>query len=73
MILNIGIINEINQVFLEFQIKYKAKKYHDAFNDNDIDYLDDPINYYEWRDLEEEKAILVSKLIEETKPGGKER
>lgn len=64
-------IQEINQELLGFQIKYKAKKCYEAFDDCNIDSLDDPSDYYEWRDLEEEKEILVSKLIGETKTGGK--
>lgn len=64
-------IQEINQELLEFQIKFKAMNCLEAFKNINIHSLDDPSPYYEWRDLEEEKEILVSKLIEETKAGGK--
>ncbi len=60
-------INEINQELLEFQKKYKAKNPQDAFNGYDIDGIDDPSEYYEWRDLEEEKDFLLSKLIEDSR------
>lgn len=49
---------------LDFQIKYKVKMLHEAFQDYNIDAMDDPSEYYEWRDLEEEKEELITKLIE---------
>lgn len=56
-------IKEINEELLEFQIKYKAKSFHEAFNGIDVEVMDDPSEYYEWRDLEEEKEELIAKLI----------
>ena len=37
---------------------------HEAFQDYNIDAMDDPSEYYEWRDLEEKKEELITKLIE---------
>ncbi|KOP79561.1 hypothetical protein AMS59_06925 [Lysinibacillus sp. FJAT-14745] len=64
-------IQEINQELLEFQLKYKKKKCDEAFIDCNINELDDPSDYFEWRDLEEEKETLISKLIGSTEPGDK--
>lgn len=57
-------IQEINEELLNFQMKYKVKTLHEAFQDYNIDAMDDPSEYYEWRDLEEEKEELITKLIE---------
>lgn len=59
-------INEIDEELLEFKVKYKAKTVHEAFATYNIDIMDDPSEYYEWRDLEEEKENLLTKLIEDS-------
>lgn len=64
-------IQEIDQEILAFQIKYKTIKCQDFFKSSEIDFLDDPSDYYEWRDLEEEKDSLVLKLIGDSKSGDK--
>ncbi|MGD6796288.1 DNA-binding protein [Metabacillus indicus] len=58
-------IIEINEELLEFQKKYKKKSWKEAFNGYEVNVMDDPSEYYEWRDLEEEKESLITKLIED--------
>lgn len=57
-------IQEVNEELLEFQKIYKEKNVSEAFSAYDIDAIDDPSDYYDWRDLEEEKEQLLDKLIE---------
>lgn len=58
-------IKEINEELLEFQKKYKTKSSQEAFQACDIEAIDDPSDYYEWRDLEEEKEYFMEKIFEE--------
>lgn len=48
-------LQEINTELTEFQVKYKSISYQDAFQGFDGDSMDDPSDYYAWRDLEEER------------------
>ncbi len=59
-------INEINQELIELQKKYKAKSISKAFSGLDLESMDDPSDYFEWRDLEEEKEELLTMLIEDS-------
>jgi hypothetical protein len=36
----------------------------DAFKDNDGDEMDDPTDYWNWRDLEEERSQLLRDIKE---------
>lgn len=56
-------INEINEEILELQMKYKAKNLEEAFKGKEVDAMDDPSDYFEWRDLEEEKEELMLKVL----------
>jgi hypothetical protein len=56
-------ISEINEEILELQKKYKATSLEDAFKSVEIDAMDDPSDYFEWRDLEEEKEELMVKIL----------
>ena len=56
-------LKEINEELTEFQIKYKAHTYLEAFSEFDVDAMDDPADYYAWRDLKEEKEALMTDLI----------
>lgn len=52
-------LEEINKELTMLQIKHKATSYQEAFKDFDGDSMDDPADYYLWRDLEEEKREII--------------
>jgi len=52
-------LHEINNELTELQIKYKSATYQEAFHAFDGDSMDDPSDYYTWRDLEEEKKEII--------------
>jgi hypothetical protein len=56
-------VTEINAEILEFQMKYKAKSLDEVFEGVEVDAMDDPSDYFEWRDLEEEKEELMLKIL----------
>ena len=53
---------EINNELTQLHIKYKTDSYEKAFNDFDGDSMDDPTDYYLWRDLENEKKEIIRLL-----------
>ncbi|MBE1553211.1 DNA-binding protein [Sporosarcina limicola] len=55
-------LQEINNDLTELQIKYKSATYQEAFQEFDGDSMDDPSDYYTWRDLEEEKREIIDVL-----------
>lgn len=55
-------LGEINKELTELQIKYKKASYQEAFKDYDGDSMDDPTDYYLWRDLEKEKEEILRLL-----------
>ncbi|WP_368901909.1 helix-turn-helix transcriptional regulator [Oceanobacillus oncorhynchi] len=48
-------LSEINEKLSELQIKYNSSSFDEAFKDFNGDSMEDPYDYYLWRDLEEEK------------------
>lgn len=58
-------LREVQEKILEFQLKYKKSTSSEAFAGMDVDSLDDPYDYWEWRDLEEEREKLMRKLMGE--------
>lgn len=55
-------LQEINNELTELQIKYKSSTYQEAFQGYDGDSMDDPSDYYTWRDLEVEKKEIIEVL-----------
>ncbi|MEM5014623.1 helix-turn-helix domain-containing protein [Niallia taxi] len=55
-------LEEINKEVTLLQIKYKCSSYQDAFNKFNGDSMDDPSDYYLWRDLENEKEEIIKLL-----------
>ncbi|MFC2949200.1 DNA-binding protein [Virgibacillus sediminis] len=53
---------EINEELSELHIKYKKYSFNDAFGHLSGDDLEDPTDYYLWRDLEEEREELLKQL-----------
>lgn len=52
-------LQEINQEISEFQLKYGKPNFHEAFGEFTGDDMEDPTDYYRWKDLEDEmKGIL---------------
>lgn len=57
-------LSEINEEITEFQIKYGAAAFNEAFKNYNGDETDDPTDYYRWRDLEEERNGIIHSLSE---------
>lgn len=55
-------LQEINHELTELQIKYTSATYQEAFKEFDGDSMDDPFDYYTWRDLEAEKNEIIKLL-----------
>lgn len=55
-------LQEISAELMELVVKYKSAIYQDAFHEYDGDSMDDPTDYYTWRDLEEEKMEIIESL-----------
>lgn len=55
-------LEEINKELTQLQIKYKKATYIEVFKDYNGDSMDDPSDYYLWRDLEEEKLEILNSL-----------
>lgn len=55
-------LHEINNDLTELQVKHKSATYQEAFQEFDGDSMDDPSDYYTWRDLEEEKREIIDVL-----------
>ncbi|RKO61746.1 helix-turn-helix domain-containing protein [Caldibacillus debilis] len=58
-------LREVQEKILDFQLKYKKPTSSEAFAGMDVDSLDDPYDYWEWRDLEKEREKLMKKLMGE--------
>src|SRR5690625_1536811 len=56
---------KLSEEIAEFQYKYGVNTVSEAFKEEDVDSLDDPFDYFEWRDLEEEKNELLKRMKEE--------
>lgn len=54
-------LSEINEKLSELQIKYNSVSFSEAFKDYDGDSMDDPSDYYLWRDLLEEREEFDNK------------
>lgn len=50
---------EINQELSELQLKYKTASFAEAFRSYDGDEMDDPTDYYRWKDLLEEMEDIL--------------
>lgn len=55
-------LQEINNDLTAFQVKYRSATYQEVFQEFDGDSMDDPSDYYTWRDLEEEKREIIEVL-----------
>lgn len=55
-------LQEISVELTELVVKYKSATYQEAFHEYDGDSMDDPTDYYTWRDLEEEKREIIEAL-----------
>lgn len=55
-------LEELNTELTRLQIKYKKTSYQEAFKDYEGDSMDDPTDYYLWRDLEAEKNEILRLL-----------
>jgi len=55
-------LHEINDELSELQVKYGSATYQEAFKDFDGDSMDDPSDYYSWKDLEVEKTDIIKLL-----------
>lgn len=53
-------LEEINKEITELQIKYKNSSYKEAFLGFDGDSMDDPSDYYIWKDLEDEREEIIA-------------
>ncbi|WP_188386183.1 helix-turn-helix domain-containing protein [Ornithinibacillus halotolerans] len=58
-------ISEINEELLELQLKYGVRTWQEAFGDYNIVEMEDRADYYDWQDLEDEKEMLLAKLMED--------
>ncbi|MFD2752109.1 DNA-binding protein [Virgibacillus siamensis] len=59
-------LSEVYEELVQFKKKYKTPYIEKAFEGIDIDEMDDPSDYYEWRDLLEEEKEITNKIIGET-------
>ncbi|PLT44294.1 hypothetical protein B8V81_2725 [Paenibacillus pasadenensis] len=59
-------LGEIYKEIAEYQIRYGAATVHEAFAEYDGDEMDDPTDYYRWKDLTEE----ITEILKDT-GGGK--
>lgn len=55
-------LKEINNELTELYIKYDSQEFSEAFKEYDGDSMEDPNDYYLWRDLEEEKKDILRLL-----------
>jgi excisionase family DNA binding protein len=55
-------LSEINQELSKLEWKYKTSSFQEAFRGYDGDSMDDPTDYYLWRDLENEKKEILKLL-----------
>ncbi|MFC4558363.1 DNA-binding protein [Virgibacillus kekensis] len=58
-------LSETYKELMQYKKKYKTPNIEEAFEGVDIDAIDDPSDYYEWRDLLEEEEELTNQLIGE--------
>ncbi|MBP3041287.1 hypothetical protein J9303_17625 [Bacillaceae bacterium Marseille-Q3522] len=52
-------LEELNKELTDLQIKYKTTSFQEAFKDYNGDSMDDPADYYLWRDLENKKEEII--------------
>ncbi|UOQ94851.1 DNA-binding protein [Halobacillus shinanisalinarum] len=55
-------LQEINNELSKLQIKYKKPNFKEAFGHLNGDNLDDPADYYLWRDLEDDKEEILKHI-----------
>ncbi|MCD1260023.1 DNA-binding protein [Paenibacillus athensensis] len=60
-------LKEVNDSITEFQLRYGKMHCKDQFGEHD-DSMDDPTDYYRWKDLEEEQAALFSLIGGKSSP-----
>lgn len=58
-------LSEVYEEQMQYKKKYKTPNIEKAFEGMDIDAMDDPSDYYEWRDLLEEEEELTNQVIGE--------
>ncbi|WP_382402604.1 DNA-binding protein [Lentibacillus salinarum] len=58
-------LSEVYEELMQYKKKYKTPYIEKAFEGIEIDSVDDPSDYYEWRDLLEEEEQLTNKIIGE--------
>lgn len=56
-------LSEVHEEQMQYKKKYKTLDIEKAFEGMDIDAMDDPSDYYEWRDLLEEEEELTNLII----------
>ncbi|SDN75664.1 hypothetical protein [Tenuibacillus multivorans] len=55
-------LQEINNEITLLQVKYNNPSFKETFASLNGDELDDPTDYYSWRDLEEEKEAIIKQI-----------
>jgi len=55
-------LEEINKELTALEVKYKSSSYQEAFKEFNGDSMDDPADYYSWRDLIYEKEEIIKLL-----------
>jgi len=55
-------LEEINSELTQLQIKHRSSSFEEAFSEYDGDSMDDPSDYYQWRDLENERKEIFRLL-----------
>ncbi|GAA0436783.1 hypothetical protein GCM10008983_11860 [Lentibacillus halophilus] len=58
-------LSEVYEELMQYKKKYKTPYIEKSFEGIDIDMMDDPSDYYEWRDLLEEEEQLTNQIIGE--------
>ncbi|WP_229671886.1 DNA-binding protein [Lentibacillus kapialis] len=56
-------LSEVYEELMQYKKKYKTSYIEKAFEGIDIDAMDDPSDYYEWRDLLEEEGRITDQII----------
>lgn len=55
-------LEEINKELTQLQIKYKSSSFQQVFMNFNGDSMDDPSDYYLWRDLENGREEIIKIL-----------
>ncbi|WP_090080610.1 hypothetical protein [Lentibacillus persicus] len=58
-------LSEVYEELMQYKKKYKTPYIEKAFEGIDIDAMDDPSDYYEWRELLEEEEQITNQIIGE--------